>query len=31
MENRLLRYFITIAEQENISRAAEVLSISQPA
>ena len=29
METRLLRYFLTVAHEENITRAAEVLHITQ--
>lgn len=30
METRLLRYFLTVAHEENITRTAEVLHITQP-
>ena len=30
MELRVLRYFLTVAEQENITRAAEILHVTQP-
>ena len=31
MENRLLKYFLVVAQEENITRAAEILHVSQPA
>lgn len=31
MEIRVLRYFLTVAREENITKAAEVLHITQPA
>ena len=30
MELRVLRYFLTVAQQENITRAAEILHVTQP-
>ena len=30
MELRVLRYFLTIAEEENITRAADILHVTQP-
>ena len=31
MENRLLKYFLVAAQEENITKAAEILHVSQPA
>ncbi len=31
MENRLLKYFLVVAQEENITRASEILHVSQPA
>ena len=31
MENRVLKYFLVVAQEENITRAAEILHVSQPA
>lgn len=31
MENRLLKYFLVVVQEENITRAAEILHVSQPA
>lgn len=31
MENRILKYFLVVAQEENITRAAEILHVSQPA
>ena len=31
MENRLLKYFLVAAQEENITKAAKILHVSQPA